>query len=518
MRQIYGMASSPTPRGATVALILGGAGLALALYIPWVRRPFDILDFSEFLPLFRRESGFGGRFAALVDYAVHEHGRLNILSYAALAAKWSLLGDSPVLWQWLRFLEMGLLVAGIYALARRLDASWLGAAAGSALFLTSRSGEQAWIRLTMGEPLGLGLMLGAALVVTSERAALRSGIRTAAASVLVAAAILAKEMLVGWVPLLLLLGLCYRNGGLGPPVRDLRSRHLVLGVGAATVASMLAVILAATSGSAESFTASYQMQSFTLPRLAALWNRIVMPQSTLGHASMWLHPANLLFAITCLGGLSLALRRPEERRQALLMAAVGAGLPAIGALLYVPWPYFNAFYALPFLVGPALLLATAVTAAERQAPRARWAAYAGAAGMALFAAVSSAYAARATIARQQVNGELARSLPAYASVDSIVVAQEFAAPQKWQGTGPTLVRYALAVGAATTLPPAVDASCRESRALLDGRLGNTLLISYLDQCGGLPGASRRVARYFSYPDYTRFAVATDSVVADLLAP
>jgi len=292
----------------------------------------------------------------------------------------------------------------------------------------------------------------------------------------------------------------------------------VLGAGAGALASILAVVLAATRGSADSLTASYHVQTITLYRLGSLWDRIIMPQSTLGHVSMWLHPANLLLALTCIGGVAVGLSRPGDRRHVLLMSAVGVALPAIGALLYVPWPYFNAFYALPFQVGPALLLATAVTAVEGHAPRARWAAYAGAAGMAFFAAASSAYAARGTIARQQVNGELARALAAYASVDSIVVAQQFPAPQKWQGTGPTLRRYALAVESAAALPKAVDVSCREGRSLLDGHLGNTLLVSYGDLCGGIPGATRRVRRYFTYLDYVAWAVKTDSVVADLLAP
>src|SRR5262245_61410373 len=105
------MPSQQMPRGVPVALALGGTAVACALYTPWVSRPFDILDFSEFLPLLTGAGGFLSRLSALNDYYVHQHGRLNLLSYAALAAKWSVLGDSPMLWQWLRFIEMGLLVA-----------------------------------------------------------------------------------------------------------------------------------------------------------------------------------------------------------------------------------------------------------------------------------------------------------------------------------------------------------------------------------------------------------------------
>ncbi len=243
-----------------------------------------------------------------------------------------------------------------------------------------------------------------------------------------------------------------------------------------------------------------------------------MPENTFGRASWWFHPANLFLVVTSLGGLGVALSRPEARRHALLVATLGVGLPAIGALCYLPWPYFNPFYALPFLVGPALLLATAVTAVERHVPQARGISYAGAAATTLFAGFASAWVARVTIANQQVNGELAHLLPAYESVDSIMVAQPFTPPQKWQGPGPTLVRYAIGMGLATQLPPAVDVTCAESRPLLQRPLGNTLLISYTFYCGALPGATRRVRQYFRYLDYTSLAVATDSVGADLFAP
>jgi hypothetical protein len=222
--------------------------------------------------------------------------------------------------------------------------------------------------------------------------------------------------------------------------------------------------------------------------------------------------------VTCLSGLAVAFSRREGRQHVWLMTAVAVGLPAIGALLYLPWPYFNSFYALPFLVGPSLLLATGVTAVERHAPRVRWLVYAGATGLASFAGMASAYMSRVTIAHQQVTGDLARLLPRYASVDSIVVAQPFPPQQKWQGWGATLVRYAVNEGGASRLPPAVEITCRDLPRLLRGRLGNTLLISYSYYCGSVPGATLRLRRSITFLDYVTLAVETDSVGADLIAP
>lgn len=512
--------AASAPRIAATAMVLAGTALAFAIYTPWVGRPFSVLDFSEFLPILRREHNVLTQFFALVDYYLNEHGRLNVVSYAALALKWTLLGDSPMLWHWLRFVQMGVLVGGVYLLARRLGASWMGAAAGASLLVCARTAQEAWVRVTMGEPLGLGFMLGAALVVTDPRWVTRSpGGAAAATGALVAAAILAKEMLVAWVPALLLLGACYQEGGvLGPPQWTPRLRRLVTAVGVATLLSCIAVLLAASARSAEGFTASYRMEGVSLHRLVANWNQMVMPENTSGRSSWWLQRPNILFAVTCLSGLAVAFSRLEGRRHAWLVTGVGVALSAAGALVYLPWPYFSPFYAVPFLVGPSLLLATAVTAVERHVPRVRWAAYAGAASVALLVAMASAYMSRVTIAQQQVNGDLAQLLPRYASADSILVAQPFRPQQTWQGWGPTLVRYALSVGAASQLPRAVDVGCRDIPYLLQGRLGNAVLISYSYYCGSTPGATLRLRRSFTFLDYVTLSVGTDSVGADLFAP
>ena len=188
--------------GAVVTI----AALALALYRPWVGRPFDTLDFSEFLPLLTGPSSLGSRFAALTRYYVGEHGRLNVLSYAALAAKWTWLGASPVRWQWGRFAEMALLTGGVYLLGRRLALRPLPALAAASLFVFSRLVSEAWTRMTMGEPLGILCTLGALHLAIGWRRTPAPAMRAAWAGALMVGAVLAKEMLVGVLPLVWLLG------------------------------------------------------------------------------------------------------------------------------------------------------------------------------------------------------------------------------------------------------------------------------------------------------------------------
>src|SRR5262245_24793317 len=82
----------------TVLLI----GLACFLYQPTRHRPFDILDFSEFLPILTTHHSLPDQFVALCRYYLHDQGRTNVLPYAAITLKWGLFRDDVVAWQVLR--------------------------------------------------------------------------------------------------------------------------------------------------------------------------------------------------------------------------------------------------------------------------------------------------------------------------------------------------------------------------------------------------------------------------------
>src|SRR5690349_18258117 len=133
------MAPGVTRRFPGWLLLAGAAALAVGLYRPWHLRAFDILDFSEFLPILKGAHDPLHRFTALVDYYATQHGRFNVLSYAALAAKWSWLGPNPLLWQLLRAGELVTIAGLVYLLLRRLAAGPVGAALGASLFLFSYS-------------------------------------------------------------------------------------------------------------------------------------------------------------------------------------------------------------------------------------------------------------------------------------------------------------------------------------------------------------------------------------------
>ena len=472
--------------------------LALGITRPWVDRPFDTIDFSEFLPYLRHNDGIWGRTAGMIGYYVGEHGRLNLVSYAGLALKWTLLGASPVLWQWARVAELGAVVALVYLFLRRMAIAPLAAVLAASLFLLDRDGTEAWIRMTMGEPLGLLAALGALLFAIRGRALW--------AGIMLTAAVLAKETMIGLLPLVWMVGLARDAEGrfVRPtmPVKEM-ARWMVLSGILPLLAFGAAAVLATGTRSA-GFTALYG----ALPvGPADLLSRF-------GHP--W--PADPAVLLLMALGLALAWRDPASRTWVGGAILAAAALSLAFAILYLPWPYQFDYYAFPFLLGPALLFAIALD--RLIAAGGGWRALA-LAGCGIMAVTSGSRAAKRdseTIALLQVNGDVTRFIARVPNADRIVVARGRPAPQAWMGTAVMLRRYTLATGMATTLPPAADILCPEAAMLLQRGVGRTLLISYQQGCGPIGNASLRFVRHYSYPrlDLEGAGIETDSIGADIV--
>jgi hypothetical protein len=229
-------------------------------------------------------------------------------------------------------------------------------------------------------------------------------------------------------------------------------------------------------------------------------------------------PGNTIFLVLLGFGLWDAARSGSGRIS--LPSAMGAAilLSISMAALYLPWPYFSLYYAIPFLLGPALLFAMAIDGLIRTGPKGKWLALGGSLLVVGATAPVTARFARTAIAQQQVDGELVPLLAHFPEADTILVARRIPARPAWAGTGPTLRRDALATGVATSLPPALDVLCPEAYDRLRRGLGRTLLITYAHFCGEVPGAHTTIARRFAYLDvwWTDVSLATDSVVAQVI--
>jgi len=506
--------------GAALALVVVGI-MAFWLYQPWHRRPFDVIDFSDFLPLLVGGDSFTDRFGALISFYGPEHGRFNPVAYAGLALKWEVLGSDPLLWQLLRAGQLTLAAGGVYLLLRRLSAGPWGAAIGSSLIFFSFSSSQAWVRLSVAEPLGLILMLAAALLAVRLQTARLWRATAIASGVFVALAILAKEMLIAWVPVVAYVGWYLGPDGRLRSIRvpGERGGWLLASVGFATVAAAVPIALAALSLKPTGYATIFGQGTLSPGRIAVIAQRMLVPWPVAQGAEglAFALPA-LLFVLTLLCGVNAASADPRWRDHTSRAWVLGLALPAMGTILYTPWPSYWALYGLPFLVGPALLVAIAVTSAERRSLRSRWTARVLATGCVLTVIAPSVHSARRFAARQEVNVALAHELPAHPAADSIVVALVIPPRTGLPGIGTALRNYALLFHPLDTLPPALDAQCADVVTRFRRGLGRTVIISYGDQCGQLPVSTISMRRHFRYFDLGRFRLVVDSIRADLFDP
>lgn len=513
------MTPSRTERTLAAALATGLVLLGLWMYRPWEPRPFDTLDFSEFLPLLRGASGIGGRTAALINYYVHEHGRLNLLSYLALAAKWTFLGDSPVRWQWARVIEMLGLLALVAGLLRRLALGPIAAVAGASVFLIGRVAGEGWTRMTLGEDLGTLCVLIALHLALGDPARRRTLGSAVAIGTCLALGVLAKEMLIGLVPFTLWIAFTRSESGeLGRFRLDRRGAIWGAAVGALPSAVFLAALWFATHAAEQGFSSLYGTRPGLVGPFVELFFRPWFLTSQRASLTALLPPGNALFVLLILGGVAAAWRTKARRPEAVAILLAAALTSGALAALYLPWPYFNLYYAIPFLLGTALVTGLAVDAITRASARGPAHAFAATALVALATAPVTNHYARIAIAEQQVDGALVANFARYPGVDSILAARREPVPLAWAGTAPTLRRYALATGVATSLPPARDILCPEAYGRVAHGFGRSLLVTYGHYCGALPGASITIVRPFRYVDvwWTEVRTVDDSVLAQIL--
>ncbi|HEU4564002.1 MAG TPA: hypothetical protein VFS05_05120 [Gemmatimonadaceae bacterium] len=496
-----------------------GMAWALLLYQPWRDLPFDTLNFAELIPLLRAHDSLLSRFVALTEYHAREQGRIALLVYAGTAAKWSLFGAHPVGWQLSRFALMCAVVAGAYLLLRRLGNGGGASAAGAALFVCASSTHEAWVRLIMGEPLGTALLIGAALLATRYQEARRWRALAVAIALLLVGVLFTKEVMVAAIPFVLLVGWCRQPSGLlARPRLTRRNVWLAAAVAALVIPALAVIAVVAMHAPAQGFSSSYRTGALSAGRLA-------MNLFTAGAPVLPVFPpflANLAIALFLyLGvvaiGVRVALERREEREHAALVLAAAASLLLLGATAYMPWPYFQRYYALPLLLAPAMLVALAVDALRRAGKGTAVAAYAAVAALCLALSAQARWYAADAAARQRLNAGLVRQLAARPGADSLLVASRRELAFAWLGTGPILQRYAAAVGTGE-LPPAADISCARGDSLARAGTAAALLVSYAGDCDLATPAPVVLSQRFRYIHTPSLRLRTDSVQASIYPP
>lgn len=493
----------------------------LMAYEPWRRAPFDITDFSEFLPFLHRPS-LGQQWDGFIQY-YESQGRWSVLQYAATILKWNVFGTNVVAWQLSRFVEVWFVVVAAFWVLRRFGADRWGATAGAGLFLFAAPAVEPWVVLTMGEPLALCFLLPALYVASGYRATThwrRDAVLIAACA---AMALLAKEMVVGFVPFLLAIGCCLTGPGrLERPRNDARTRWLIGVVAVACLAVLVPVALVAHYAPKGSYASEYRWRGLDISTMVLHFGWIFLPVSWFGPPTAGLRiPGNVLFigVLAWAAGLTWLKGRPAGVWPAPVVAWVVLALylPAIVVAEYAPWHKWLYFYGLPNLFGTAMLLAGSVTVIDRRAPRAAPLAWAACAGAVFFAGLHAGRFAGETRARRDVYGAVAEYLAGH-SRGATVIMRGALSPfpeRRFADLGPTLGRYAIAVYPDSGLPPIRDTACQAPLNPAGDGPGGTVVLNDVFACGvrGHPSRSFQ-ARYRALalsPPWLR----TDTIRVDL---
>ena len=508
---------SPAAFGRATILAIGIA-LTAIIYLPFAARPFDVLDFGEFLPLLRNNPTFLTQLKALLRYYVEDQGRLNVLPYFFIVTKWFFFGWHVPFWQTARFLEMWLIVTGVYVVLRGLGVARFGALCGAALFVVAPPAVGVWVRLTVAEPLGTLLLLLATHLAIGYQLVERWRLRAGAIVLLLLAIAFTKEMLLVAVPFVLAVACSRGPDGRFEPFRaSHRNRYLLGLAGIVLSVAAMAIVWVALQAKADALAGQYGKVAVSSDQFLAPLFLFLLPGYSLTSLAFprALVIADEVFLAILAGGWWLAFRSAVDKSEMRRRLVIPLLLLLPGALAYVPWDGIQVTYGLPFLLSPAFLLGYGLTSIESYYKRRVVLIRVFTIFVLVPCAISAHHFAHLALALQHVNAGVAARIAASTAQDSTLVTVARPPRLAWIGPGPTLGRYVLATTGHPVVSPIRDISCAELEPTLHAS-SKLLIVSYHFRCGSLPHPDVSLRRYFRYIDLSTFALSVDSVRADLL--
>ncbi len=512
---VFGLEADYWTTAVCITALAVGLIITFFVYRPDRVLPFDFVDFSEFLPLLRRDSSLE-RLNALFDYYLGQQGRANVVAYVGLALKWELFQDYSPAWQWIRFGVMWCVIVLTYRLLRRIGGTPLSSIAGATLFTFSPPAVDGWTRLTMAEPTGTVLLLAAsmlALTVPKEPGReIRIGLGFAA---ICAVMVLLKEMMAAVMvfPIALVVALPTRL--LGFP-RLARARTLFIAAAIAIPLASIPVVVTMLTARSDAYTADFGSKFRPIGDVFAQWSLGVLPFSPgTSFPPMLVGLALVSIALVLVGGWTLRLRksasRTDDDRLIFWLAII---FPLFGAATYLPWPSYNRFYAIPFLLGGAILTSGALSGLEAASRRLATGGYIAWLMFLVFAGADAFNQSNRMAERQRINRDVVARLSIEAGpTDTVFLATEQQPPTFWQGIGPTLQRYGEALG--YPMPRVINAPCADSKRM--ALSGQHAVVFYNSLCRTSRPGIALAARYHVLRLPSLHPVA-DSIRVDVVLP
>lgn len=491
-----------------IVTMIAAAAIGVIAYRPHVVWPFDVIDFSEFLPLLEQHDSFVSRLGALDAYYA-QHGRFNVLQYAGTVMRWMAFGDWTPGWQLTRMVVMLGVIGSCGMLLRRLGASRLGAAAGAAFFLLAPPASTAWVRLTTAEPLATLIVIAMTLRALGFQERRRWGpdvvVQAGGAAVL----LLLKEMFLPLLLLPLLAALVRCDGGrwrFAPVSR--RSIVLVASVACACLVVAIPILLIYRSAPATGYVSLLGVRWMSPGTIVAVWLPLLLPFPSLagGISLVWFVAMVSWFAIMVVGWGGL-LRTADGRRFWLPWLVLCLAWPLIGVAIYAPWPVYASFYAIPYLLGPAALLAFALTSVQRHAAHGTRLSSAAVAAIGLLCLTEAHQSGGRRHANQVAADRLIEHVAGIDGIDSVFFASVNQNRLDWTGPGQTMARHATATH--RPWPPTAGMPCDTAAVQPRPR---TVLIWYSYRC--TPGRGPvRVSEIYRYVEWRRWQIGADTITA-----
>ncbi len=508
-------ADNQRSRAGILFWAVAGILVAWALYRPDRVRPFDVLDFGEFIPLLKATESWTEQFSSVLDYGITQSGRANVLQVLAAVLKWRWFGDWMPGWQLVQAAIMGIVTAQSFLLLRRFGATVFGAAAGASVFLFAPSAARGWVRLTMAEPMAMVCVLALALRATGfqNRQRWRPDLWWFAFGAVFV--ILTKELMAPVLLLPVYLAVASQtDGGFSRPLWSKRNIALVSAVGVVSLATLIPLAVVYLNASSTALASQYGSGMQSLGGMLAIWLSTLVPFE-LGprQTSIMWGAAVVSFIGLLTSGWWMAFHHATDRERAKSLFIAAIAFPVVGVLSYAPWPTYEERYSFPYLVATSLLIGLAASHLQR-----RWRMGMLAGGLAwlvigAFGSSGAAAHASRTDAVQRAADQVVATVASQHGIDSVFVGTVRAANPPWIGLGPTL--YRLAAATDRPWPATRDIRCGEIEQFRGTRPLSAIVV-FSSQCEATTLPTYRITATHRSVDWRRWRVVVDSMNADIL--
>jgi hypothetical protein len=299
--------------------------------------------------------------------------------------------------------------------------------------------------------------------------------------------------------LVLAFALCWaRDTGWRLPRWSRRDLILLAATTVVVGAACAKVLIVHLEAPSEAYSASYGARVPSPFEALSVWLMMIYPVSSVvpGQVAVLFLPGYLLLACLVVAGTLLWVRRVVPLGQGTMWLGACFAITIAGTVAYLPWPRFEAFYALPFALGVLLPVAGVTAAASRVSPIGVWLA----SGVVALAGVFIIAAAHANVvahrAHRAMMGEVAALIADTPTTASVVVKTRRGSAS-WQAEAATLERTAMHVKGGLGVPPVTAATCDGAAPSLL-RVTAVVVVSFVDECGVDPLAQRSITKGYRF--------------------